>query len=692
SATIAADENFVSFFDVNVIAGDAKNGLTEPNSIMLSEEVAEKYFGNENPVNKMVSLDGRHSMRVTGVFKGMPVNSHLHPRLLVSFSTLKNPDVYGDEALRTNWGNNAFMTYVRLPVNYPPGNIEKQFPAFLDKHMANEYGGARPSALTTIHLEKLTDIHLRSHRDDEMETPGDIRRVYIFAAIALFILLIACINYMNLATARSVLRAKEIGIRKVSGATRTELMSQFLTESVLITLIALIISLVLTWITLPLMSKLAGVPLESRILLNPAVIASILLIPILVGLVAGVYPAVFMSSFQPVKTLKGFLKIGTGSATFRQGLVVLQFSISIILIISTAIVFQQLNYMKNTDLGYDRSQVITMDYQGKLNESWESFRQRLLQNPKIAEVGRSSRIPTGRLLDSQGAGTIEGDSVTQSPADLKYLAADEKFIPTYKIKLIAGRNFSKEFGMDSSSFILNEAGVKAMGWNKPSEVIGKAMSYGGVRGRVIGVTKDYHFESMHQSIVPLIMLTGTETNNNYRRISVRITGDDVQSTVTHIGKTFSSFVPEQPFQYNFLDERYQRLYESEQKQGNIFGTFSGIAIFIACLGLFGLSAFAITQRMKEIGVRKVLGASVSSIVRLLSKDFLKLVAIAALIAFPVAWFVMHNWLQDFAYRVTIGWWIFIAAGFIAAIIAVATISIQAVKAALSNPVKSLKSE
>ena len=688
----AADENFFSFFTVDVIKGDSHSALSDPNSVMLSDEVATKYFGSKDPLNQVIRLFNQFDLKVTGVYKSFPANSHIHPRILVSFNSLKNPDIYGEENLRTNWGNNAFSTYLMLPAGYPAASLEKKFPAFIDKHLAKEYGTDKASQFTTINLQKLTDIHLKSHMDDEAEMNGDIKRVYIFSAIALFILLIACINYMNLATARSVLRAKEIGIRKVSGATKKEVVVQFLTESVLITVIALVIALALTAICFPMMSRLSGVELSFSTLLNWNVLVPVMIIPIIVGLLSGLYPALFMSSFQPIKTLKGFLKVGSGSVSFRKVLVVLQFSISIILIISTAIVFQQLHYMQQANLGYDKDHIVTLDFNNALAGNYESFRQQLLQNPGVEEAGRSSRIPTGRLLDSQGSGVMEGDSAAPSPADIKYVMADEHFIPAFKIRLVAGRNFSKEFGTDSSAYILNETAARNLGWKNPGDIVGKSMSYGGKMGRVIGVMGDFHFESMHQKIVPLILLAPGASSSQFGDISLRISGNNIPATINHIETTFKKFLPEVPFQYSFLDERFQNLYESELKQGSIFAVFSGIAIFIACLGLFGLSAFAITQRMKEIGVRKVLGASVNSIVQLLSSDFLKLVGVAALIAFPVAWYAMYTWLQDFAYRVTIAWWIFLAAAIVAALIAILTISIQAIKAALSNPVKSLRSE
>lgn len=643
-------------------------------------------------MNEVVRLYNQYNLKVTGVFKPLPENSHIHPNMLVSFNSLNDPAIYGEEQLRTNWGNNAFRTYIMLPEGYPTESLEKQFPSFINKHLAGSYGMPDPSKLTTIALQKLTDIHLHSHMDDEAEANGDIKRVYIFSAIAFFILLIACINYMNLSTARSVLRAKEIGIRKVSGAGKGELIVQFLTESVLITFIALVIALILTSICFPVMSRIAGVALSFNQLMTPGILMPVLLVPLLVGILSGLYPALFMSSFQPIKTLKGFLKIPSGNVSFRQVLVVAQFSISIILIISTGIVFQQLNYIRNASLGYDRERLVTMDLDGTLGQSYNSFREQLLRNPGVQVVARSSRIPTGRLLDSQGAGVMDGDTVAPSGADIKYVFADEDFLPAYKIKLIAGRNFSRDFATDSSAYILNETAAKNIGWKDPKNAVGKSMTYGGTRGRVIGVVADFHFESMHQKIVPLLLGMSPNAGGLYSDLSIRVTGANIPATLQHIETTHKKFLPEIPYRYTFLDERFQSLYDSEARQGSLFAIFSALAIFIACLGLFGLSAFAITQRMKEIGVRKVLGASVQSIVALLSKDFLKLVAVAALIAFPVAWYAMNGWLQDFAYRVTIGWWIFIIAGLIAAFIALITIAFQAIKAALANPVKSLRSE
>jgi putative ABC transport system permease protein len=575
--------------------------------------------------------------------------------------------------------------------------MEAQFPAFLDRHMATATGygtGSTPHKLTKIFLQPLTDIHLRSHLDDELETNGDITRVYIFSAIALFILLIACINYMNLSTARSALRAKEIGIRKVSGARRQELIAQFLCESVILSYMAILLAGALTVLALPWIDSITGLEMSAQSLLQGNVLIPLLFAPLLVGTLSGLYPAVFLSSFQPAKVLKGLFKAGGSTVSFRKVLVVTQFAISIVLLISTAIVFQQLHYMENASLGFNKEHVVTMTYNSGLNKSYESFRNALLMDPHILAATRSSRIPSGRLLDEMGASTESGDSLRPVNADIKYVAIDHDFLKTYGIPIVAGRDFSRDYATDTNNFLLNVAATRVLGIHSPSEIIGKNFGYGGSKGKVVGVMRDFNFEDMHQQILPIIMVipSAAQAGNSYGNISIKLAGGDIQNSLDHIEKTWKRYLPEVPFEYTFLDDRFDRLYKNEQRQGSLFTTFAGIAIFIACLGLFGLSAFTITQRVKEIGIRKVLGASAGNIVGLLSGDFLKLVAIAALIAFPIAWYSMHNWLGDFAYRIPIRWWVFLAAGILAAAVALVTISVQAIRAALANPVKSLRSD
>lgn len=687
---------FLDMFQVRMISGDARTALLEPRSVILEETAARKYFGDQNPLNQELKIDGRLPCKVTGVFRGLPENSHLHPAVLVSFSTLNDSTIYGERNLRTNWSNNAFHTFIQLPAGYDPAQLEAQFPAFLDRHMpqnkrATDY--VAPSKGTSLQLQRLTDIHLHSNRADELEPNGDVNRVYIFGIIALFVLLVACINYMNLSTARAALRAKEVGVRKVVGAQRSEIILQFLGESVLVTALATLLAVGCTLLALPWLGRLAGTALTPQLLWQPAVLLGLGLLPLVVGVLSGLYPALFMSSFQPQQILKGFMKV-SGGLTFRRVLVVVQFVVSIGLLVGTAVVALQLRYLREVPLGYERAQIVTLAYPLSLRPQYEAFRHALQQQAGVQALSRSSRIPTGRLLDASDAAASIGDSLRPTSADVKYLGIDEDFLPTYGIKLAAGRNFDpKAFPTDTVGFILNATAVRLIGWKSPAEAVGQAFRYGGVLGRVLGVTEDYHFESLHQSIVPLVMFMSTATSrSSYNYVSVKLAGGNVAGSLQHLERTWKEFLPEEPFTYTFLDDSYERLYQAEQRQGLLFSIFAGIAIFIACLGLFGLSSFAITQRVKEIGIRKVLGASTASIVLLLSSDFMKLVVVAALLAFPLAGYAMHRWLQDFAYRIALPWWVFPVAGLAAGLVALVTIVSQTVSVARANPVKSLRTE
>jgi len=442
---------------------------------------------------------------------------------------------------------------------------------------------------------------------------------------------------------------------------------------------------------MPWLNKLSGQHFSIDLLLKWQILVPVFLIPFVVGLVSGIYPALFMSSFKPVKVLKGLVTAAGATISFRKVLVTAQFAISIILIISTVVVFKQLSYMQDKSLGFNRDRIFTLPYNGGLHDKFDAFRNELLNGAEIKNVTRSSRIPTGRLLDNMGIAVSSGDTMAPLNVDIKMVTVDQEFISTYDVKTVAGRDFSRNFTTDTSAFLINEAAVQILGIKTNDEAIGKDIVYGGRKGKVIGVINDFHFESMHQKILPLILFVPRDPNF-YGRISLKMAGNNIPAALAKTEAAWKKFLPEAPYEYTFLDENFEKLYESEQRQASIFTLFACIAIFIACLGLLGLSAFSITQRIKEIGIRKVLGASISSIVGLLSKDFLKLVAIAAVIAFPVAWFAMHNWLQDFAYRTSISWWIFVTAGVMAAAISLLTISFQAIRAALANPVNNLRTE
>ncbi len=689
-----ADEHLFDFFNVPVIKGDPRKALLEPYNVMMTEAIAKKYFGDSDPMNKTIVLDdNKHEFKVTGIFKPFPNDSHLHPDILMSFNTLKDTAIYGEKLLETKYSDNIFYTYLLFPKNYNVERIEKQLPDFLDKyvHFQGVPANFKTHTVTNLSFQKLTDIHLRSHLDSEIEENGDITRVYIFSAIAFFILLIACINYMNLSTARSVLRAREIGIRKVVGAMRKEIISQFLSESVLITWVSLLLALFLTGLLLPLINKMSNLHLAAGSLLHWQALLPLLSVPFVIGGISGIYPAIFMSSFTPVKVLKGIIKAGAANFSFRKVLVVIQFCISIILIVATTVVFQQLHYIQNKDLGLNKDHVLTLQYTEALSKQYNAFKADLLKNPAIKAMGRSTYVPSERVLSASGASIMQGGSMQGIKTELKFITTDYGFISTYGMRMAAGRNFSKAFSTDTSNWVINETAVLALGWKNAQNAIGKDLKYGDTPGKVIGVVKDFHFESLHQKIIPLLFMLPSH-EDYYGQVSVKIDGRNVQSTLSTIQDTWHKYLPETPFDFTFLDAKFDQLYRSEQQQSSLFTIFSCIAIFIACLGLFGLSAFTITQRVKEIGVRKVLGASVPQIVTELSKDFLKLVLVAAVIAFPIAWYSMSKWLVNFAFHINIGWWVFVMAGIIALIIAFATISFQSIKAALANPVKSLRSE
>jgi putative ABC transport system permease protein len=686
-----AEPGILNIFDIEVVEGNGVKGLSEPFRIMLSEKTAKKYFGSESALGKQLRLGNTYEVEVAGVYKDFPSQSHWHPDILVSFSTLNDSTIYGSRRLETNWGNNSFSTYILVNEPFDKEKTEAQFPAFLDKHMgalaaANNY--PMPSTWTHIYLQKLTDIHLYSHLDSEIETNGNITNVYMMGTIGIFIILIACFNFVNLSTARATKRAKEVGMRKVSGALKSQLITQYLSESILIALFALLIAVGLSWFALGWLNAFTGKSMELNFISNWVMSVGLLGVAIIVGLLAGIYPAFVISAFKPALILKGQQTIN-GKGGIRKTLVVLQFSISIALMIATAITFNQLQYLNNRDLGYEKDQVVTLRYFGDLAPNYDAFYNELTAQSLIKNAARSSRIPTGRLLDSQGTALLQkGDSMASADVIIKNIGVDYEFFDTYGIQFASGRNFSKEIKSDDSlGFILNEAAVKMLGVTN-EEILTKDFQYGSVKGRVIGVVKDFHFESLHQEIIPMVF----QSTRFLSRISVKVAGNNTQEALAHIEKVWKQFIPHRPFEYDFLSVQYQQLYEAEQKQGQLFTIFSGLAIIIACLGLFGLATFNTLQRVKEIGIRKVLGASIPHILTLLSKEIIILVLLANMLAWPVAWYFMDKWLHGFAYRITLSPVIFILATVTALLIALITVSSQTIKAAMTNPANTLRYE
>lgn len=684
-----AEDNLFKVFDFKLIEGNPAKALSDPFTAVLSKPLAEKYFGTASPVGKLIKFNNQYDFRVTGVYEPLPAQSHFHPNALFSATSLNDERLYGVENMRQDWGGNNFATYFLLPANYDPTKLEKAFSNFLDEHLPKSSSGLPGSKTSELHLTKVPDIHLYSHLDYEIEPGGDIKYVYIFSAIALFILLIACINYMNLATARSAGRAKEVGMRKAVGALRQQLIGQFLSESLLVTFFALVLALMATAALLPSLNDFTNKNLTFNQLFSGQFLLTAILAVLLTGLAAGSYPAFFLTAYQPIQVLKGSIVNALKNGKLRQVLVITQFAIACALIICTGIVYNQLDFMMNQKTGYKKEQIMVMSGIRSSEADFETLKQQLKQHSGITNVTHSSRVPTIRLLDSMGASVAKGDSTTPVKSEIKGLSTDYDFITTYEIQLAAGRDFSRAFGADTTNFILNEAAVKAIGWKSNEAAIGQRFKYGDLDGQIVGVTKDFHFESLHQKIAPMVLFMRPGWRS---RLSVSAKTGDLPAAIAHIEKVWKQFFPNNPFEYTFLDERFNDQYQAEQKQRTLFLIFAAISIFISCLVLFALATYTAEQRAKEIGIRKVLGASVGSVVTLLSKDFIKLVVIAIIIASPIAWYAMSQWLSDFAYRIAIPWWIFAVTAFLAIGIAFLTVSFQSIKAALMNPVKSLKSE
>jgi putative ABC transport system permease protein len=686
-----ADSTFFKVFTVPMIHGNPATALKEPNSIVIDETTAKKYFNSTDVVGKTLVVDNTNYCKITGVIKDIPKQSHFHFR----FIRPRGKD-------NDSWLSNNTYNYVMVRPGVTQQKLQKDVDATINKYLGKELETQLHATLTDLknkgshfiyHAIPLTDIHLRSNKSYEIEVNGDITYVYIFSVIAIFILLIACVNFMNLSTARSANRAKEVGIRKVAGSLRTHLITQFLTESVLLSFFSLLLAILIAALLLPLFNQLAAKDMSVSTLFSTWLFPVMIGLVFVVGCVAGSYPAFYLSAFQPIEVLKGKIAKGFKSSWLRSGLVVFQFTISIILIIGTIVIYNQLDYIRSRKIGYNRDQVFVLHNAWYLDKQIHTFRDELLNIPGVTNATISGDLPTGTGFDTNGWFRDAAMDPTKAVV-LNNFFVDENYIPTLGMEMKEGRNFSKDFPTDSVGIILNETAVKVLGFKDPlKEVLYSPNFYdGGVHGatanHIIGVVKDFNFSSMHNNVAPLIIQEG----ENWGAIAVRINSKNIPSVINSIQTKWNSMTNGQPFNYTFMDADFNKIYTAEQQTGKLFITFAVFAIFIGCLGLFGLVTYAAEQRTKEIGVRKVLGASVGGIVAMLSKDFAKLVLIAALIAFPVAWWAMHSWLQSFAYRINISWWIFIVAGAAAILIALITVSLQAIRAAIANPVKSLRTE
>ena len=679
--TIMADSTLFQIFDFPLIHGDKKTALREPMSIVLSQSAAKKYFGNTNPVGQTVLLTGKNiNATITGVMKDIPENSQIKADMIVSFSSQKL--IYG-QSLDSQWTSFNLTSYILLKPHTDSKTLAAKFPAFIDRHTGKMLKDAQMSF--TLFLEPLRNVYLYSTRDDSKT--GNIDNVYIFSVIALFILLIACINFINLTTARSAERAKEVGIRKVIGAAKFQLAKQFIGESVVISLMAFIVSVILCSLLLPLFNQMAGKQVSTAFFYHPMYFVSLVLIAVGIGIIAGFYPALVLSSYKPVAVLKGRYATGTKGILLRKALVIFQFTISIILIIATIIVYNQLHYMRSQDLGFNKDQTIVIDTNDDKNK--DAFKESLSGLPEVQSTTFSSGIP------GEGVNTayskVENNKNEMQTTNLDIYFVDFNFINQYKIKVVAGRGFSPEFGSDTThAMVINESASRLLGFKSPEQAIGKDFDQWGRQGKIIGVVKDFHYQALQEPIKALSMRI--DSSDNYQFLSIKVDSKNLPSTIKSIESKWNQVIPNRPFDYSFLDESFDKQYRTEDRFGKLFFNFAILAIFISCMGLLGLASYSTLQRSKEISVRKVLGASISSITTLLSKDFIRLVLIGLIIASPIAWFVMNKWLQGFAYRVNIGWRVFIFAGFLAIIIALFTISFQAIRAAIANPVKRLRSE
>ncbi len=696
-----ADAAALTILDLPLVKGNPATALQDVNKIVISESLAHKYFGAEDPLGKVLSVrngGNLRSLEVTGVFKNYPENSHLVLDVLISYPTLHQTFGAGNatyDPTELTWTWNDYYTYIELKKGTDPAAFQKKLRPFIDRHYNSLPQNKANNDFNTLQLFALTDIHLYSHYGEEAEANGDGSSVSFLFLIAFFIAAIAWINYINLATARSLERAREVGVRKVLGALRTDLIRQFLVESLLLNGLALFLALVVAWIASPLFNQLTGRALNNSISL-PASYWEIFAALFLGGtFLSGIYPAFVLSRYHPVSVLKGLFKNTTGGQFLRKALIVGQFAASILLIAGTIIVYNQVHYMRSQTLGADINETMVLKGINSMRDSsyqavFPSFRNDLLRIKDVRGITGSSNVMGQEITWSTTWRRLGG--VSKTNYTLLHLGIDYDFIQNYGLKIIAGRGFSRDFPTDKHAVLLNESAIRELGYTKPADAIGQLL-FGDQSSidtvQVIGVVADYHHQGLQKSIHPLALLLRTGPADFY---SVKIGPGNTRETIADIKKAWDNHFPADPFQYFFLDEYFNKQYAENERFGTVFGLFAGLAIIIACLGLLGLSAYNVIQRTKEIGIRKVLGASARHLLFILSRDFLLLVAVAFVIAVPLTWWAMNSWLQEFAYRIHIGWLTFAIAGILAFGIALITVGLQALKATLANPVKSLRTE
>jgi putative ABC transport system permease protein len=683
-----ADQSMLDILKVPMVYGDRRHALTEPNTMVISRRKADKYFPGQNPVGQLMILndDKNKTYKITGVMENFPTTSHIQYDF---FLTMSSYELWPGE--QAAWGSSNYPTYVLLKPGARADQLQSKLKLIITKYyvpMMKQSGDKQADDLekkARLLLQPISDVHLKSYNIDDGLAKGDIRFVWLFGAVACFILILACINFINLSTAKSANRAKEVGLRKVVGSLRGSLVRQFLTESLLFSFLSFILGILLAMALLPYFNELSAKTLTipwTAWWLIPLLVASAMGI----GILAGLYPSFYLSSFRPVDVLKGQVSRGTRNSILRNGLVVFQFSTSIILIISTLVIYRQTQYILNKKLGFDKDQILLIEGANTLDKKTTAFKDELLRIPQIKSVSVCDYLPISGTKRDGNTFYREGRTKEDIGVSAQKWQVDYDYLKTMGMRIVAGRGFSRDMASDSSAIIINQAMASKMGLKNP---LGQVITNGWQHMRVIGVMEDFNFESMKQNIEPLSMILG---NYNSSIISVKMSGADAKNIVTSVSAVWKNFSPSQPIRYTFLDEGFTRMYDDVQRMGQIFTSFAVLAIVIACLGLFALSAFMAEQRNKEIGIRKVLGASVSGITAMLSTYFIRLVFISILIATPVSWWAMNKWLQDFAYRLPISGWLFVIAGVLAIGIALLTVSFQAIKAAVANPVSSLRSE
>ncbi len=689
-----ADSSFFDVFDIELIKGNSKTALTDPNTVVITSSTAKRYFGSEDPMGKIFSSDQQRDYVVTGVVEDPPHNSHFHYDFLASLMS------YADMANDPIWVSNNFYTYIVLEPNTSQQQVEDEFPGMILKYAGPQierFMGVSWDQLMEqgaeygFNLQRVTDIHLNSHLEYEVEPNGNQTYVMIFFIIAIFILILACINFMNLATARSAKRAREVGVRKTLGSTRGQLIQQFLAEAILLSLISFILAVVLVELLLPVYSDLVGIRLSLGLFSDALILPALITMVLLVGIVSGSYPAFFLASFNPVKVLKGSAQAKSKNSWLRSGLVIFQFIISITLFTGTMVVYNQLSFIQNKDLGYEKTNVLIVEKTDDIGRQINAFKEDLLKDPRIMTVSNSTSLighdTNNNLHQVQGEPAENGQLLSS-------FFTDDNFSEAYSIDLAEGRFFSADRPADSMCVVINETATQNLQIGDPiGRSLLRPMGQNGEMAafEIIGIMKDFHFESLHSQIRPMAVYR-FGSNGFGRYTAVRIPQEDMVGTLGYIEEVWKKYALDQPFEYTFMDDDFDQLYVAEERTKQISTIFSVLAIFIASLGLFGLASFIIEQRTKEIGIRKVLGATVLNIYTLLSVDVLKLIVVATALSWPISYMTMRRWLENFAYQIEFSHTTFLIAGLLAFVIALATVTIQAIKAANSNPVKALKYE